>query len=292
MTPQTSSSAYKSPAFSALLVIIAYMTEYGTNYEGLIDRHHIALSKIYDEAELSAFKLRLEEFIGSDPSLPQILSLEGDELVYDSESFVPPISDPTKKSVVLVLGNPAPESVAMQAMFAYENHGKRYHRFWRVLDETGILQFSENPDTIDPHEKMLRLYRGDYSSPFNVSIVPFYSLPTPPGGKWGGVAGLQRLFGNAFKRIEAYDLERVEQFFAARLEGGDTVVVFQKDAYLAILQSPEEQVYDYRRLLQEPTVSTINTSGGAELNLVCMLPTRLLHSHQTKDALKKLSAPD
>lgn len=88
------------------------------------------------------------------------------------------------------------------ALFAYENNGKRYHRFWNVLEQTGIIMFDRPANTIPPHDKMQKLYAGDFASPFNVFIFPFYSFATPPGGRWSGVAGVKRIFGKAYKTLE------------------------------------------------------------------------------------------
>lgn len=180
--------------------------------------------------------------------------------------------------------------MAMGAMFAYENHGKRHHRFWRVLDGAGVLQFSTDPDKLDPHTKMARLYAGEYDSPFNIFIVPFYSFPTPPGGEWNGVAGIRRLFGPAFPAVAAQDNERMQKFLDTYIKDGDSILAFQKDAFVALSGSqPIPAIYNYRNLLERPAVSEFRTRSGSDANLICMLPTRLLHSRQTKAALSSLA---
>jgi len=265
--------------------------EYRLNSSELIDKCGFSWNELYsNETDKQTFLDRLRAFTDADPAAAEIIDVSDFGINYSSESYVPPVIDANKANLVLVLGNPAPESVAMGAMFAYENHGKRYHRFWRVLDGAGILRFLQDPDTLDPHAKMERLYANEYDAPFNIFIVPFYSFPTPPGGEWNGVAGIRRLFGSAFPVIAAQDNERVQALFDAHLKDDDSILAFQKDAFVALSDSqPTPAVYNYRDLLQQPAVSVFRTRSGANANLVCMLPTRLLHSHQTKGALSRLA---
>ena len=265
--------------------------EYRLNSSELIDKCTFSWGELYkDEADKQAFLRRFEAFTNADPVAGEVAHVDDFGIIYTSESFIPPVVDTDKSNLVLVLGNPAPESVAMGAMFAYENHGKRYHRFWRVLDGAGVLQFGTDPDKLDPHTKMERLYAGEYSSPFNVFIVPFYSFPTPPGGEWNGVAGIRRLFGSAFPMVAAQDSERVQKFLDAYIHDRDSILAFQKDAFVALSNSqPTPAVYNYRDLLEQPAVSEFRTRSGANANLICMLPTRLLHSRQTKGALSSLA---
>ncbi len=265
--------------------------EYRLNSSELIDKCSFSWSELYDnDADKQAFLKRLDTFIAADSAAANIIHVDSFGISYSSESYIPPAVNPDKANLVLVLGNPAPESVAMGAMFAYENHGKRHHRFWRVLDEAGLLRFRQSPDTLDPHAKMEKLYANEFDAPFNTFIVPFYSFPTPPGGEWNGVAGIRKLFGRAFPVIAAQDTERVQAFFDAYIHDGDSILAFQKDAFVALNDTQEAPVpYNYRNLLQQPAVSEFRTRNGANANLVCMLPTRLLHSGQTKGVLSRIA---
>ena len=175
-------------------------------------------------------------------------------------------------------------------MYAYEAGGKRYHRFWNVLQRTDILRFDADPATLDPHEKMARLFSGQYASPFNVYILPFYSLASPPGGPWNGVAGLQRLFAEAFPLVEQYDAARVLTIFNGHFHDGDTILTFQKDVYVALQQhAKHSHPYDYKGLLTQPLISDLRTPSGASLAVGCLLPTRLMYSGQTGEALSRLA---
>jgi hypothetical protein len=252
----------------------------------LIDTHRIAIDQLFDSDEAyAAFSDRFARFMASTPHAENIMSLANGELYYRSESFIPPYIDETKSNMLLVLGNPAPESIAMEAMFAYEGQKGRYHRFWRVLSDTGVLQFAEHPDQLDPQEKMNRLYTGEYDSPCNVFITPFYSFPTPPGGEWNGVAGVRRLFGSAFSQLEQQDLQRMQQLCQEHVRSGDAILAFQKDAFVNLAGTQSNPpAYNYRELLQRPLACSFAAEDG-EAQLLCVLPTRLLHSKQTKNVL-------
>lgn len=266
----------------------------GTDQEhvfDLIDHHSLSLEQLYPNSDRrDAFLSRLQQFTQSDENLSKIVSVADGELAYLSESFVPQRPDPGKHNLAFVLGNPAPESIALQAMYAYEAGGKRYHRFWNVLQRTGILQFDVDAATLDPHEKMARLFGGQYSSPFNVYILPFYSLASPPSGLWNGVAGLQRLFAEAFPLVEQYDAAKVLTVLNERFQDGDTVLTFQKDAYAALQQHAEHaRPYDYKQLFTEPLISDLRIPNGALLTVGCLLPTRLMYSGQTGKTLSELA---
>lgn len=249
----------------------------------LIDRCELALRILYPERiELQRFMARLQDFMTSDDSLLSIVGARRDSLIYESESFIPPQPDSARANLFFVVGNPAPQSVVLRAMYAHEGGGaNRQHRFWKVLHTTGVLRFSQaGPDTHSPDEKMRRLYAGAYESPFNVHIVPFFSLPSPPGGPWSGVAGLRRLFGYQFQRVVAAELAAVRALMDGRVKAGDCVLVLQKDAYLA-LKMPDAPVYNGPLLRSAP----ISSEYARMVDLICIPPTRLLYSRVTRSVL-------
>ncbi|MGH4016981.1 MAG: hypothetical protein ACREX8_00125 [Gammaproteobacteria bacterium] len=249
----------------------------------LIDRCDLALWMLYAErVELQGFMARLQDFMASDDSLLYIVGARHDVLSYESESFIPPQPDPAKPNLFFVVGNPAPQSVVLRAMYAHEGGGEhRQHRFWKVLHTTGVLRFSQHgPDIHQPDEKMRRLYAGAYESPFNVHIVPFFSLPSPPGGPWSGVAGLRRLFGYQFQRVVAAELAAVRALIDGRVKAGDCVLILQKDAYMALKQ-PDAPAYDGPLLRSAP----ISSNYASAVDLMCIPPTRLLYSRVTQSVL-------
>ena len=228
---------------------------------------------------------RVQDFIASDSSLAKIASCADDSLTYESESFVPERFAPCKSNLFFVAGNPAPHSIAHHAMYAYEGSGLRQHRFWKVLHRTGALRFSTaDPDEHSPEEKMRRLFTGDFTSPFNVCIIPFFSLASPPGGSWSGVGGLQRVFGRAFPEVVRAERAAVTRLLGDLGKPGDTVVVMQKDAYMA-LKPPNAAPYDAKGL----RIAPLSTTTAHGLDLLCIPPTRLMYSRVTMAALASLS---
>jgi hypothetical protein len=249
----------------------------------LIDRCDLALGALYSErVERQGFMVRFRDFMASDGSLSRIVEARRNVLSYESESFIPPQLDFAKPNVFFVVGNPAPRSVALRAMYAHEGDGQgRQHRFWKVMHATGMLRFSlHDSDAHQPGEKMRRLYAGDYESPFNVHIVPFFSLPSPSSGPWSGVAGLRRLFGRKFHDVVSAELAAVHEIIDARTKPGDCVLVLQKDAYMALKQ-PDAPAYDGALLRSAPIVSHYSRA----VDLVCIPPTRLLYSRVTQSVL-------
>lgn len=90
--------------------------------------YELDLIQLYPQRDdLDAFLRRWSEFAASDPSLADVCFLEGDKLRYFTESFVSPQVD-ARPPLLILLGNPAPHSVASGICFAHEGKGKE-HRF-------------------------------------------------------------------------------------------------------------------------------------------------------------------
>jgi hypothetical protein len=250
----------------------------------LIDRCALALHELFPtRGEQTAFRSRFAAFGAADDSLQSIATIRRGELAYDSESFIPPSTHDAKPNLFLVVGNPAPHSVAVRSMYAYEGVTGRPHRFWRVMHTNGILRFPGLEAALcSPDERMRRLYEGDYESPFNLHIVPFFSLASPASGQWSGVAGLRRLFGGSFGKLLSAELSAIRDFMVARMQPGDSIIVFQKDAYLALRPATAPD-YDAVALRTTPLVG----SYAPEVQLVCVPPTRLLYSKVTQAALRE-----
>ena len=69
-------------------------------------------------------------------------------------------------------------------------------------------------------------------------------MPSAPGGKWGGVAGIQKLIGaKAMKRLEEAERERVIECSKEFLSNNGIIVSFQKNAWNT-LKSEEDPLYD------------------------------------------------
>jgi hypothetical protein len=259
------------------------------NFElsSLIDTCSAPLDWLFEhDREQAAFISRFCKFAQCDESLAGITQLTNSTLHYESESFLPAAMDTSKQSLFFVVGNPAPDSVARGAMYAYEGTGNRQHRFWKVLHATGVLRFSgQNPDMYSPQEKMRLLFAGEYESPFNVHVIPYFSLASPTGGPYGGVSGLRWLFGHSFRRVIDAEHAALGELLQGRIRQGDCILVLQKDAYLA-LKGPDAPSYDAARLRSGAIEGSYGSTG---IDLICLPPTRLFYCHVTRSALEGLA---
>jgi hypothetical protein len=139
--------------------------------------------------------------------------------------------------LLLLFGNPAPDSVIKRCFFAGEK-GKKEHRFWPALKESGIISFKNNAGHDINIHRTKALFDLDYDSDFRIGLAVFYSMPSPASDpKWSGVAGLRKFFGaRALRLIAECERTRVEELIEKFVAGNDggAVIAFQKDAYLEI----------------------------------------------------------
>ena len=180
------------------------------------------------------FEDRLREFLKVD-TISKIVEYDDGLLSYLTESVIPTKQD-SRPPLLLLFGNPAPNSVRNKCFFATEK-GKRAHQFWPVLEKAGIISFENTNEDINAF-RTKSLFDPNYKSSFRVGLAVFYSMPSPASDpRWGGVAGLSKLFGaRAFQDITSCEKKRVEGIIKEFI-GDDTrgaVVVFQKDAYLGV----------------------------------------------------------
>jgi len=189
-----------------------------------------------DPKEHCRFETRLYEFLKVDTS-SKIMEYSNSEsiLSYLTESVIPIKQDP-RPPLLLLFGNPAPDSVRHRCFFASEK-GKREHRFWPILEKAGIISFKNNTKDINLF-RTRSLFNLNYESLFWIGLAVFYSMPSPASDrKWNGVAGLNKLFGaQAFREITWYEKIRIgsiiQEFIGNNPHGA--VITFQKDAYLGV----------------------------------------------------------
>lgn len=184
--------------------------------------------------ELRRFEVRLREFLKVDNS-SKIIDYSDGVLSYLTESVIPTKQD-SRPSLLLLFGNPAPNSVRNKCFFAAEK-GRREHQFWPVLEKAEIISFKNTNEDINTF-RTRALFDLDYKSPFRIGLAVFCSLPSPASDlKWSGVAGLSKLFGaRAFSEIILCEKKRAE-IVIREFIGDDThgaVIAFQKDAYLGV----------------------------------------------------------
>jgi hypothetical protein len=238
----------------------------------------LELGLLFDKEKIKEFTKRLDLFrksTGSDTSTADACQIDKGCLIYETESLRPILKKENRTPIMLLLGNPASHSVKQRMFFSYERN-KKEHRFWKVLDHTGILPFEEN--TVDLNQRNKRrkdiLLGVDYNSPFQISLEVFYSMPSPATGDWSGVAGLKRLFGaKAFEKISVCEKKRVEDIIQEHICPNGLVVAFQKDAY-SQLKLDENPVYDKKQAIAGNLRNKCQCDGS--IALYCLAPTRLM----------------
>jgi len=192
--------------------------------------------------ERKNFERKWKSFIASDDANKSIYQKKGNRIIYQSEQLIPSRND-SRPGLLLVFGNPASHSVQSGMFFAFRDNGKE-NRFWKsILKPSGIIDFPFDPSrstealNVERRDRLLNL---DYDSPFRIGLCVIISMPSAPGGKWGGVAGVQKLIGaKAMRRLEEAERERVLQCSRDFLPNGGIVVSFQKNAW-GTLKSDED----------------------------------------------------
>ena len=227
--------------------------------------------------ERDRFDKNWEAFLESDPCNKQIFKLRGNQLIYHSEHLIPTKKD-KRPPLLLVFGNPASHSVAAGMFFAFKDNGKE-NRFWKsILKLAGVLSFSFDEDL--PAVKLNALRRKqllelDYESPFRIGLCVFISMPSAPGGPYGGVAGVRKLLGvSVLRRLEAEDSKRITK--CANVFIGDDprgkVVTFQKNAWNG-LKSDGDVSYSIEDAKKGKLLGTLK--GMPNTPLLGVPPTRL-----------------
>lgn len=195
----------------------------------------ITLAELFPTAnEKKRFKAKWKDFIKSDHDNKSVYKLNNEYLSYQSEQLFPSKKD-KRPPLLLVLGNPATHSVKSGMFFSFEGDGNE-HRFWKsILKPSGILDLSfDTKQSVGELNKQRRasLLNLDYDSPFRVGLCVFISMPSAPGGIWGGIAGVQRLIGvRALRRLEQVETERVLECAKKFLNPKGAIVTFQKNAW-------------------------------------------------------------
>jgi len=181
------------------------------------------------------------------------------------------------RALLLVFGNPASHSVKSGMFFAFKGNGKE-NRFWKnILRPSGILNLSFDPtqsiETINIQRRELFLDLN-YDSPFRIGLCVFISMPSAPGGKWGGVAGVQRLIGaRALRRLEEVETERVIECAKRFVTRNGAVVSFQKNAWNSLC-SDGDPLYDINLAKTGKLIGRLK--DRSDILLFGIPPTRLV----------------
>lgn len=248
----------------------------------------IRLDRLFkSKSERERFNKKWNEFVDDDCN-NVIYRLKGDRLMYDSEQLVPTITNDTP-SLLLVLGNPASESVNNGMFFSTNNDGKEL-RFWTsILEPAGLLPPLPNknlPAKSLNQRRKKQLWDLDYNTPYRIGLCVFISMPSAPGGKWGGVAGVQKLIGaKAFRELEKEETFRIIEVTKKFVKRKGAVITFQKNAWenLHADKDPEYSIDNSRKGKLKGTLK-----GALHIPLFGVPPTRL--SGPSQDVLKKFVA--
>lgn len=258
------------------------------NIEPGIQKMILSTKVLYpNPKEHCRFETRLYEFLKIDTS-SKIMEYSNGEgiLSYLTESVIPAKQDP-RPPLLLLFGNPAPDSVRHRCFFASEK-GKREHRFWPILDKARIISFKNNTKDINLF-RTRSLFNLNYESPFRIGLAVFYSMPSPASDlKWSGVAGLKKLFGaQVFREITRDEKIRIgsiiQEFIGNNPHG--TVITFQKDAYVGVKDDNSQE----KIVAEKGKWCMIETRCvSSEVRLFRMPPTRYMMAPWYVEFLKQL----
>jgi len=121
--------------------------------------------------------------------------------------------------------------------------------------------------------KKRQLLELNYAGPFRIGLCVFISMPSAPGGKWGGVAGIQRLIGiKAFRHLEIEEIRRIRLCAKKFLRSDAKIIVFQKNAWNA-LRSESDPEYRIDLAREGLLKGKFTYSPGIEI--MGVPPTRL-----------------
>ncbi len=236
----------------------------------------IDLDRLFEKAkERERFNAKWKGFIASDPDNKKVYRKNGNILSYKSEQLIPTKID-KRPTLLLVLGNPATHSVESGMFFSFEGN-RNEHRFWsRILKPAGVLDLPFEPGL--PIEKLNKqrrdaLFNLKYDSPHRIGLSVIISMPSAPGGKWGGIAGVQKLIGaKAMRRLEKAEAERVIECAKKFVTPKGAVIAFQKNAWNN-LRSKNDPKYELKLARAGKLKGTLK--GSSKIPLFCVPPTRL-----------------
>ena len=244
--------------------------------EGCTIDCEINLDELFETKEgRKKFDAKWKDFLASDPFNKKIYEEKGNLLKYKSEQLIPLKKD-KRPPLLLVLGNPATHSVENGMFFSFEGN-KKEHRFWKsILKPAGVLNLPfDSNQAVTKLNKQRReaLFNLKYDSPFRIGLCVFITMPSAPGGKWGGIAGVHKLLGiRALRLLEQAETERVLDCANKFVTPKGKVLIFQKNAWNA-LRSDDDPLYGIDMAKAGKLKGTLK--DNPKLPLFCVPPTRL-----------------
>ena len=231
-----------------------------------------------EEEEKKRFDAKWKVFLASDPDNTKIYKKRGDKLIYRSEQLIPTKKD-NRPPLLMVFGNPATHSVEAGMFFSFKGKGKE-SRFWKsILKPARILELPFDPTQSVGKlntQRRQNMFNLKYNSPFRIGLGVFISMPSAAGGKWGGVAGIQKLLGaKAFRKLERAEKSRVLECAKKFVNSKGAVVAFQKNAWNALCSDGDPE-YNIDMAKAGGLLGTV--SGIPQIPFFGVPPTRLVGS--------------
>jgi restriction system protein len=144
-----------------------------------------------------------------------------------------------------------------------------------ILKPSGILKLSYDKNL--PVDKLNELRRKQlldlaYDSHFRIGLCVFITLPSGPGGPWGGVAGIQKLIGvRALRKLEQEESSRIFKLAENFINSKGALIAFQKNAWNC-LRSEKDAEYSIGAAREARLKG--NLKGRDDMPLLCVPPTR------------------
>jgi len=216
----------------------------------------------------------LPSFLESDRYNEEVCRVDDTYIKYHTEELIPKARD-NRLALLVLLGNPASHSIVAGMFFAFEGNNTE-HRFWKtILKNSGIFDLSI-PGELSPEEKNTirrnQILESHYSSPFQIGLSVFHSMPSGASGKWSGVAGILKLIGiKALRKLEHEEKKRVSNTIDNFVTKKGAVVAFQKNAWENMRTSSNPEY-------SKKIVNKVGLTGkvdNRDIHLICVPPTRL-----------------
>ena len=235
----------------------------------------IRLDQLFpDQKSEEQFASKWTEFI-EDSCNNDVYHLQKNMLSYDSEQLIPTHYN-GKPSLLLILGNPASESVKRGMFFATDKRDREL-KFWKhIIEKAELLppiSYKNSTANALNLRRKKQVWNLDFRTPFRIGLSVFISMPSAAGGIWSGVAGIRRLLqSHAFRTIEKEETKRIVKCARKFVQNNGAVVTFQKNAW-ENLRSKSDPPYKIEDAKSGKLVGTLKKTPN--IRLFCVPPTRL-----------------
>jgi hypothetical protein len=206
----------------------------------------IDLGNFQNKMELSEIRKHLKLISKDcDDDISGIYRLDGNKLVYRSESLFPMEGRGNKPNVFIVFGNPAYYSVKYRMFFFSRNKNQR-HGMWGKLQKANLIKpvrFSDDDlffaRKLEAEERKRLISAGQASEKYSLGLTTFYSFPTPVVGKFRDVQGVEKIFRPILEDIIIpFEVDRILKYSFTQ----DAILVFvQKSSYEAFMRHSDRE---------------------------------------------------